>query len=237
MRAVYSYAVDNNLDVLAAQMKTTPSALKRMAYDNLVANVQQAINAVQPLIGQLDQYNVTQGTVDAWQAALQQLISVLSSPNNAIAHRKATNQQWQVIMRESMLLIHNQADTLASQYSETNPAYYSEYRANRKLKPAGHISTQLRATVVNELDQPIANAAVYIDGTDLKVATDASGYGLISDIPFGWHTVTVITGTNSRTFGPFDFKKGQSLTKKFVTVPAFSTPSTTTTVPVTVSVN
>jgi hypothetical protein len=105
------------------------------------------------------------------------------------------------------------------------------------LVNTGHISTQLRATVVDELNQPIFNALVYIDGTDRKAATDASGYCLINEIPFGQHTVTVVTGSNTRTFGPFDFKKGQSLSKQFVTVPAFATTAVTTPAPITVNVN
>jgi hypothetical protein len=68
-----------------------------------------------------------------------------------------------------------------------------------------------------------------VEGKKLVNVTDLKGYCLIPHIPFGMHSVTVTTGHNSREFGPFDFKKGHSLTQHFVTVPVFGQTGTTTT--------
>jgi hypothetical protein len=187
-----------------------------------VLYIQQAITNILPFAGSLEPYGVNPAMMGTWQTQLTDLTNSLTSVRNAITNRKALNEQIQVWVANCMNVLINQSDPLVNSIKETQPAYWMGYHNNRELVHTGHISTQLRATVVDELNQPITNALVYIDGTDRKAATDAFGYCLINDIPFGQRTVTVVTGVNSRTFGPFDFKKGQSLTKQFITLPAFA---------------
>jgi hypothetical protein len=86
------------------------------------------------------------------------------------------------------------------------------------------MSTQLRATVFMR-DRHVPNATVQIVNTELKGTSDANGYCLIDHIPFGQHKVIVSIDTISETYGPFTFKKGQSLTQRFDMQP-FSMPST-----------
>jgi hypothetical protein len=234
MKAVYTYAIANGDQVLAAKMKISRSKLNKMKYVDLVTFVAGAIAIVTPLIPSLTDYNVTLANVTLWSTAKDKLEDVISNPRNAIANKKATNEAIQTLLRDCMLLLTEQADQLAEQFKENNLNYYNEYHANRKLVPH-HLSTQLRAHVLDELNQPIVGATVSIDGTDLTSTTNEEGYALVTKIPFGWYTVTITTGDNIRAFGPFEFKKGHSLTVHCTTAPTFGTVTKTETTPVEVN--
>jgi hypothetical protein len=226
MKAVYAYAVATGDDVLAAKMKISRSGLYKMKYVDLITFVQGAIALVSPLVSSLGDYGVTAAMITLWQTTVDKLEQVVSTPKNAIANREAVNKDIQSILQQCMLLLTEQADQLALMFKDINVNYYNQYFANRKLNPHT-LHTQLRATVNDELNQPIQFATVTIDDTVLTGTTDALGYCLITKIPFGWHSVTVTAGENTKTWGPFEFKKGHSLTKHFVSAPAFATASKT----------
>jgi hypothetical protein len=232
MKATYSYATDPTVNnpQLAAQMKISASRLNRMTYKSLVQFIGGAILIVSPLAtaGTLQNYNVTAAMVTAWQTLLTQLQSMLAGTTNAIATREALLIQVYNLLRDSMVILTNNCDELVFQFRNIDMTYFNSYWANRHLNQH-HVSTQLRAHVQSELDQPVT-AEVFIDGTDISGFTDpTTGYLLLTGIPFGPHTVTIVTGTNSKTFGPFDFKKGHSLTEHFIVAPAFAEPAKTIT--------
>ncbi len=224
MKSVYAYAISNNNQVLAGQMKVSASDLNKMSYSQLVAFVKSAINITTPLVPQLTaDYMVTAAGVTAWQALLTQLSNVLTNPKNAISNRSSINKQIQNLLRDCMTTLYDQCDQLAF-FFKNDPStldYYNTYNSNRRLDDH-HLHTQLRAHITDELGQPIENADIIIDGDAITESTDNKGYALLSGITFGSHTVTVITGENSKTFGPFDFKKGQSLTQHFIVAPVFA---------------
>jgi hypothetical protein len=230
MKSVYAYAIANGDAVLAAQMKTSRSKMKKMKYVDLITYVGGAITIVTPLVASLGSYGITPVMMTAWSTANDQLEDVISNPRNAIANREAVNAAIQNTLRSCMLLLTQQADQLSRQFITIDETYYNTYWANRKLVDF-HLSTQLRAHVQDELNQPIQGAVVSVDGTELSGTTDENGYILISKVPFGTHNVTVTTGTNVRNFGPYTFKKGHSLTVHFTTAPAFGS-STVTETPV-----
>jgi hypothetical protein len=220
MKAAYAYAVANNDQVLAAKMKTSRSALKDKKYIDLIALAQGVHSIVSPLAILLADYGVTSAILTLWQTTTANLEKIISNPKNAIANRTAVNKDIQNTLRQSMNLVTEQADALAPVFITLNKQlYYNAYIANRKLNPH-RLSTQLRAHIVDELNQPIPGATVAIDGTTLSGTADMHGYCLLPEIPFGEHIVTITTGSVTRTFGPFRFKKGKSLTKYFTTAPA-----------------
>jgi len=234
MKAAYAYAVANGDTVLAAQMKTSRSKMKSMKYVDLITYVGGAIDLVTPLVASLADYGVTPAMVTLWGTAKSQLEGVLSDPRNAKANRVAVNKEIQNTLRDCMLLLVDQADQLALMFKNINENYYNQYLANRKLIPHT-LHTQARIHIMDELNQPIWGAQITIDGTELTGTTDNTGYCLITKIPFGWHSVTVTTGTNTRTFGPFEFKLGHSLSLHFITAPSFGTVTKTESVPVEVN--
>jgi len=216
MRATYSYAVINNNPVLAAQMDVAPSDLNQMSYLQLVQFVGGAIQIVSPLAtaGTLATVNVTAAKVTAWQTLLTALQNILSNPKNAIANRVALNKNIYSLLRDCMFKLTNEGDTLIYQFQQTNLNYFNTYWSNRKLN-THHVPTQLRAHVMDDLSQPVSKATVSIQGTQVTGMTDDSGYCFLDGFGFGDFSVTVTTQAGSYVFGPFDFKKGESLTLHF----------------------
>jgi len=227
MKAAYAYAIANDDDVLAAKMKISRSKLKEMKYVDLITFVGGAIDLVTPLIASLADYGVTPVMLTNWTTLKDQLEDVISNPQNALANREAVNKDIQNTLRECMLLLVDQADQLAWQFINLDLNYYNQYLANRKLHPH-HFSTQLKATVVDELGQPILGATVSVDGTGRTGVTDEHGYVNVNHVPFGIRSVTVTVGTISRTYGPFRFKKGHAIINKFESAPEWATPPVTT---------
>lgn len=222
MQSAYSYAVRTNDAVLAGILSTTPSKMRNMSSRNFISFVQGAIDNIKPIVNNLSDYGITTSVLTQWQQSIDNFKSIIPDPNNAIVNRKGAIEEKQIILRQTMLILYHQADAIAQQFRSSQSQYYAGYIAARKLKPVGHVSTQLRATVQNELGQPIANAEIQISDTDLKAISNEKGYASVSHIPFGSHNVTIINGDRSKTFGPFRFKKGQSQTHHFTVAPAIN---------------
>jgi len=211
MKAVYTYAIDNNDQVLADLMKISQSELFLKKNVDLVTNVQGAINITSPLAASLGAYNVSPSMVAIWQVLCNQFNTLISNPKNAIANRETINKNIQALLRQSMILLYSQADQLAFQFRDTNINYYNNYRANRKLNP-NNMSTQLRIHVIDRFNSPVTSGEVFILGTPLMGSLDSKGYCLVNHIPFGQQGVRLTTNFGDVDFGIIDFKKGKSVT-------------------------
>lgn len=211
MKATYSYAIDNGDVVLAEKMRTSQSDLEDMKYIELYQYTQGIIAVVTPLVPSLTNYNVTVGTMTAWQTASLQLNSFIANPRNQISNRVTVNKQIQALLRENMLILTEQTDTSAFVFRTADLNYYNNYVSSRKLIPH-HMSTQLRIYVLDIDGNPVTNGEVFIIGTDRSNTLDTQGYALVDHIPFGTHQVSVATPSGTEFYGPFDFKKGKSLT-------------------------
>ena len=126
-------------------------------------------------------------------------------------------------MVQCMTMLYNQCDTIVLQLTATHADYVKGWFFNRKLRPTGKVTTKLRAVVETELSDPIADADVSIVGQELSGSTDSKGECTI-DMSFGNYQVMVVNGSNSKTFGPYQFKKGKSRTIHFVMSPTFVAP-------------
>lgn len=208
--AVRAYALSiNNLD-LAAQFELTRSAMEKMSYEDFVQRIQGAIETVTPLVPSLAGWSITPATMTLWTNQTTALANILSGPKNKRAYIKTINENIQEILHQCMYLFHNEMDRAIYNFVTAGQRnYYNEYRNNRKLYPNGHVPTQLRLHLVNDVNEPV-NGLAAVEGTD-KSGNTVNGYINLSDIPFGYHNVLVTIDGNTRTYGPFRFFKGQSL--------------------------
>ncbi len=212
MNAAYSFAIDTDNTVLAEQMSKPASHLNG-GDRQLIQFVNGAIQNVTPFAnaGTLQPYNVTAASVSTWQSVVDQLNALMSNPQNAIANRVAINKNIYQLLNECMFMLTNNSDTLINQFRVSNPAYYNTYWANRRLNEH-HVSTQLRLYVLDQLGHPVTQGEVLIIGTDRSGTLDLNGYCLVDQIPFGTHQFALTTPTFEKVYGPYDFKKGHSIT-------------------------
>jgi hypothetical protein len=224
MRSVYSFGVKTSNENLIKQMFVSRSDLQAKKYTDLVAYMQDIINIVTPLIPDLSAYNINDALINQWQAANDLLNSLLASAKNAKSNRVATNKALQELLRSTIVLLTDQADGMALNFAN-NPDtlnYYNTYRANRKLNP-NRVPTQLRATTVNDSGMPI-ESTIAIENTTISATTDAKGYALLTDLPFGNQNVIITVNGVSKSFA-IRFKKGQSHSQTFNVEQPFNIPA------------
>jgi hypothetical protein len=152
-------------------------------------------------------------------------------------------------MNDAMTLTHQQIDAIVAGLINSQPAYYIGYSQSRKITGPEERHTALKATVVNELNQPMWGITVTIDeythtdeqtGTtkiykSTSAMTDINGEASPKQFFAALRTVTVSgPGIVSKTFGPFPFVHGKAITQTFTVQPSFDNlpaPSPDTTAP------
>jgi hypothetical protein len=249
VKAVRAYAIANGNWTLALQMTTSLSKLKRTGYATLLQNVNNWINVVGPLMTSLGDYGVTAADYTQWKADRDALTDLLTTPQEAIDAHTVLGGQIQTSMNDAMTLTHQQIDAIVAGLINSQPLYYIGYGQSRKITGPEERHTALKATVVNELNQPMWGITVTIDeythtdeqtGTtkiykSTSAMTDINGEATPKQFFAALRTVTVSgPGIVSKTFGPFPFVHGKAITQTFTVQPSFDNlpaPSPDTTAP------
>jgi hypothetical protein len=223
MQTVFAYATKTGNSDLAAKMQTTPSALSKQKDAQLAATITAAITTITGIVGQLAEYNITQPIIDAWNEQLTAFKDIMSDPKVAHSNTDAIRNSIQDYLRACMNMLYSQADTISSQFKETNITYYRNYRKNRKLQPLT-IHTKLHATVLNDSGNPLAGVRIQQDNTSNYVITDALGQAdLYIQIPKAKasqtikpvYTFTLTNDTITTKSGDITIRKGNSVSVKF----------------------
>lgn len=226
MHPSLAFAINTNNTLLRDEMDFSLSELRGMSYGSLLARAKSAVNAITPFLSQLAPYNVTQASIDLVTDAITNLRDVLSTPNNAISHRKTLNEEIQELLRETVFYLKDVMDPLSVVYAETHQQYYSDWKNNRKLKPAGVKITKFRVTVTDELNEPIYNVEVEQNGTTNKTATDINGKATLrvevsetaGEQPV--YEFTLKSGSQTAQTGPVEIRKGHTATRTYVMTPS-----------------
>lgn len=223
MQTVYSYAVKTGNSVLAAQMKMTASKLERMKDTVLAGTVAGAIANVTAVLPQLSTYNITADLIELWTETLGKFNDIVSNPKVAHDGVDVQRNKVQDYLRTNMVLLYNQADTIALQFKKNDIDYYRHYRKERKVKPLVK-HTKLRVLVTTELGKPVSHVIVKQNDSTNYVVTDVNGRAdLYIDIPkdeapelSGVYSFTLSKDTLSIESGNITIKKGHTVTKNFV---------------------
>jgi hypothetical protein len=176
MATVYAYAAKKGLIELKAKMLTSQSTLSRMKDKKLAGTVLGAIESVEGVLDQLESYNITQDVIDLWQENLDAFNAILSNPKVAHDGVDVLLNQVQDYLRENMILLYNQADTIALQYKKDNLNYYRNYKKARKLIPLVK-HTKLRILVTTPLGAAVPLVKVQQDDSTNYMVTDVNGRG------------------------------------------------------------
>jgi hypothetical protein len=236
MSSVRSYALQNDMQDLAAQMDVNLSELQTMAYQMLIFKIESAQPVVQPLVPQLADFNITPASFLAWQTDLQTMKDLLTSTSSAIKHRKALGETIQSDMQDAMSFLENQTEPLIANFISTQPDYYREWFTMRRIDITGIHHTRLFATVQNEIGNPVFGATVTVDlYTDpdtgktyqpVSAVTTPEGTCLVSAFFPGMRTVTISgNGIVTKTFPAIEFKKAQQVDMIFEVQPQFNIPA------------
>ncbi|HNR19895.1 MAG TPA: hypothetical protein PKN75_10855 [Bacteroidia bacterium] len=221
MQAVYAYSVKTGDIELAAKMKTTPSALRKLRDNTLIGTVQAAIANVVPILDNLTAYNITEEVTDLWAETLGKFNEIVSSPKVSHDEVDVNRNAVQDLLRANMMLLYNEGDTTGMQFKEKNIDYYRGYKKARKLQPLTR-HTKLRILTTTEQGMPVSHVRVMQDETSNFVITDINGRkDLYIQIPKessmpGVYSFTVTHDTMSFNTGNITIKKGQTVTRNLV---------------------
>jgi hypothetical protein len=235
MQTVFSFAVKNGLNELQSKMRITPSMLKKMKDNTLTGTVEGAIASVTAVLPQLTTYNITQDVVDLWMETLVSFKSIVSNPKVAHDGVDALRNRVQDYLRANMILLYNEADTIAVQF-KNNPAtinYFRSYRKARKLIPLVK-HTKLRVLVTTPMGTPVSHVRVDQVKSTNYVITDIHGRAdMYIQIPKdatelkNIYSFTLSKDTLKMTTPDFVIKRGQTKTGNFVmNVDGFIIPET-----------
>lgn len=223
MQTVYAYAMKTGNSELAAQMKITTSKFERMKDSVLMGAVAGAIANVTAVLPQLVAYNITQDVVDLWTETLASFKDIVSNPKVAHDEVDVNRNKVQDFLRENMILLYNQADTISLQFKKDNLSYYRGYRKARKIIPLVK-HTKMRVLATTEVGQPVSGVMVRQNDSTNYVVTDVNGRAdLYIEIPKeaapgmnGVYNFTLTKDTLSMQTGEIVIKKGNTVTKNFV---------------------
>jgi len=223
MHSVYAYAMKNNNAELAAKMNVSKSKMERMKDSVLTGTVDAAIANVTEVLANLGAYNIDQDLLDAWKGKLKNFTDMVSDPKIAHDGIDVFRNKLQDLLRASVILMYNEADTVAMQYKLNNIDYYRGYRKARKLQPLVK-HTKLRILVTTEQGMPVNGIIVTQDKSSNYIVTDINGRAdLYIQIPKGTeiatngiYSFTLSKDTMNIKTGDIEIKKGSTVTKNFV---------------------
>ncbi len=223
MQNVYAYAMKNKDAELAEKMKVSSSKLARMKDSILEGAVGAAITNVTAVLSQLVSYNIDQDLIDMWKANLKAFSEFISNPKVAHDSIDVFRNKLQDLLRASVVLMYNEADTVAVHYKQNNIDYYRGYRKARKLQPLVK-HTKLRVLVTTEQGAPVNGIILKQDNSTNYIVTDINGRAdLYIQIEKGTeieqdaiYSFTLTKDTMSIKTGDIEIKKGSTVTKNII---------------------
>lgn len=231
VKPVQAYAKATNNSVLANEMKTSLSALKKIGYVSLINKINGWINIVSPLVPALSAYGVDAALFNQWLTKRDALKDLLGAPKAAIDEHTLLGTKIETTMKQAMTITKEQIDDLVAVLMQTQPSYYNRYRRTRRISSPATRHTKLRAEVTDELGQPVFDATITVNELKkddrtfdaVSETTDLNGSAEISTFEPGIRTVTVQgPGIISKTFGPYQFHPGKVISQSFIIQPAIS---------------
>jgi hypothetical protein len=236
MKGAYSWAIANGNLTLAAEFKTSLSRLQRMKFQLLVSKCTNWIATITPLVPSLGDYNITPAMMTDWQNKTDDLNDLLTAPQTAIKDHKTLGNEIVTEIDNAMELTKQQVNGIVATLFQSQPEYYNGYRTQREIIDPENRHTCMNATVVNELGQPYYGVKVTVDEfiyTDETTGetktykakwetTDINGNAPVKTFFAATRTITVSgTGIVTKTFGPFAFEHGKTITETFIVQPSF----------------
>lgn len=179
VRALIAYARNNNLVELYEEVSYTESKLNRLSGTNLLSVSHFIYEKARDAVGELAEYDVTQATVDAQKAAMDNFSKALTGPRDNIVLKKNATLALKAEFKDGRGLI-VKLDDLADTLMTKDPDAYNGYKNARVIVNYGKgkksYSWYLEGKAIDfETGLPAAGVNVGVVGTMLIVVTGIDG--------------------------------------------------------------
>ncbi|MBI3502976.1 MAG: carboxypeptidase regulatory-like domain-containing protein [Bacteroidetes bacterium] len=218
---VKAFALANNNQTLAAQMKYSPSDLKRIQDDQIGQIAQNLLNIVTPLLPQLSAYGITQATLNSWQGAINNYMPSIEKPRNAIAHRTTLTTDLSDLFTEANTILKNTLDATSITFKTSASDYYRDYKKAREIIDTGKGHTRIKGKCTHALTgSAIYNVKVRVNEQAIETNSDVDGLYEQHLKPATVTCTISADGFQTQTTPPFAVDRGATLTKDFALTPA-----------------
>ena len=153
---------------------------------------------------------------------------IVETTDYEISTRKTARVELRLLVRECTQILKDELGPFVDHCKDTSPEFYKAYttvqapKRRKKRKAAGEsLLCDISGTVTNSVtNEPVPDATILIDGSDINYTTDEDGYYSAEDIAGGYHKITCFsTGFNNPQPMQDTLSEGESLVVDFSLVP------------------
>jgi hypothetical protein len=132
--AVFAFASDTNDAGLAARVNFNRSDLKRGREAQIASRCENILAAATQSLSSLDDdYGITQEKLDGLQEKIDAFRTAQPKPRRTRANSKAATQQMKQCFDKADLVVRDKFDKLIVQFEASEPVFFGEYMAARKI--------------------------------------------------------------------------------------------------------
>jgi hypothetical protein len=189
---IFAYASNVNNNVLKEQVNFTPSELKLLKDEKLIAACSNIRDAANANIASLADYGITAANITDFQSMMDGYSAKVSSPRNAVSQRSSYSKTLTTLFKQADDALKNQMDKMAQKFNVTNEDFYNTYKSNRIIIDPGSSPTQIAGTITSAANnQPVEGALVQLVGNGLSNTTDAQGNYILKSVAIGKQSVKI----------------------------------------------
>jgi hypothetical protein len=189
---IFAYASNLNINSLKEQVNFSPSDIKMMKDERLLASCGNIRDAANANLAPLADYGITAATITAFQTMIDAYAALVSSPRNAVSQRASYAKTLTVLFKQADASLKSQMDKMALNFKTSNDNFYNTYKSNRLIIDPGTSSTQIAGTVMSAAtNQPVEGALVQLVGNGLSNSTDAQGNYILKSVAIGKQSVKI----------------------------------------------
>lgn len=189
--SIYAYASAQDNLILKDQVKINPSDLTRMKDELLGPVCTNILDAANANAAALVDYGVTAAKITALDDAIEDFVSAVPAPRNAVSNRVSIAEQIKQLFKDGDQLLKERLDKLALQFKTTQPNFYTAYRSNRVILDAATSATQVSGIVRDAFtNNPLSGVAIQVVDQSYSTTTNGAGeYTLKIPVP-GEYNIT-----------------------------------------------
>jgi hypothetical protein len=139
--SVSSYASENGMEELRAEMKYTEHSLLRLGETNLVLVCRRVLSLVPPHLAALVDYGVSLAQVNMLTEAVGDFDVAIPATRSAISNRSQAADETTRLLSEADKILRNSLDKLVLQFEKTKPEFYAGFKKHRIIvDPTGPVT-------------------------------------------------------------------------------------------------
>ena len=147
-RKLTSFAKLTQNPVLLGQVNFTESDFKRFSDDSLKDYAQLIYNCAEPIVAQLENYDITMDSQDTFSGAIADYNEVLVSPDLAGTIKKQATEKLVRLLSEGDQVVDNMAAAVEVVRLK-EPVFYLGFKTAQKITVRGRVSLSLKGQTVD----------------------------------------------------------------------------------------